>query len=82
MASHVRGREEVGAHDPAGVLQHGRDVVDVEAARVGADEAVGLRVLLDVQEDLLKVYQVRKIQMYLLNLVFEVLIVIYIYTLY
>ena len=34
------------------VLQDCRDVVDVEAACVGADERVGLGALLNVQEDL------------------------------
>mmetsp|Transcript_99703 Transcript_99703/g.259924 ORF Transcript_99703/g.259924 Transcript_99703/m.259924 type:complete len:478 (+) Transcript_99703:1219-2652(+) len=49
----VGGREEVAAHHPRGVLQHGGDVVDVEATGVGAYEGVWAHVLLHVQEHLL-----------------------------
>mmetsp|Transcript_104411 Transcript_104411/g.300528 ORF Transcript_104411/g.300528 Transcript_104411/m.300528 type:complete len:659 (+) Transcript_104411:466-2442(+) len=50
---HMRRREEVGAHAPARVLEHGGDVVDVQAAGVRADQGVGLRVLVQREEDLL-----------------------------
>mmetsp|Transcript_56352 Transcript_56352/g.123234 ORF Transcript_56352/g.123234 Transcript_56352/m.123234 type:complete len:330 (+) Transcript_56352:234-1223(+) len=46
-------REEVGTHDSARILQDSGDVVDVQAAGVGANEAIWLGVGLDVQKALL-----------------------------
>mmetsp|Transcript_73998 Transcript_73998/g.214351 ORF Transcript_73998/g.214351 Transcript_73998/m.214351 type:complete len:644 (-) Transcript_73998:445-2376(-) len=49
---HVRRREEVRAHATARVLEYRRDLVDVQAARVRADQRVRLRVLVQGQEHL------------------------------